>query len=129
EVKLSPKVMLDLIQARKAIEPLAASLAAMWADEEEIERMWETLRRSESYLHDDLNLTASNMSFHAQVAQASGNVVFAQVMEILTQAFAKEQEAILAIHAARDQDHEQHKAIVRAIERRDPVEAKQLMQD
>ncbi len=129
EVKLSPKVLLDLIQARKAIEPLAASLAAMWASDEEIERMRETLDRAASHIHDDRSLRASNMDFHAQVAQSSGNLVFGQIMTVLTQFFAKEQEAILAIHAGRDQDHQEHVAIFEAIERRDPIEAQQLMTD
>lgn len=126
-VKLSPKVLLDLIQARKAIEPMAASLAALWADPQEIAEMRATLARSAQHIDDDAILSRSNMNFHRLVAKASGNEVFGQIMAILTEFFAMEQEAIMAIYAAREKDHQEHLQILAAIEQRDAEKAERLM--
>lgn len=128
EQRLSPKALVDLIQARKAIEPAAASLAAMWASEEEINEMRACLETSREHLSDDSKLSRSNMNFHRLVAKASGNEVFEQLMTILTGFYYREQEAILVIYDAREKDHEEHWAIFQAIERGDPMEAGRLMQ-
>lgn len=127
EQRLSPKALVDLIQARKAIEPECAALAAMWASEEEIQEMRVCLEESREHLHDDFRLSRSNMNFHRLVAKASGNEVFDQLMTILTGFYYREQEAILVIYDAREKDHEEHWAIFRAIEAGDPEEAGRLM--
>src|SRR5207249_2102751 len=62
-------------------------------------------------LADDDVLHTVNMSFHRQIALASGNAVLVQLLDVLRDLFTEEQRLILKIFASRERDHEDHVAI------------------
>jgi GntR family transcriptional repressor for pyruvate dehydrogenase complex len=59
------------------------------------------------------------MDFHGKIARASGNSVTAQLLSVLHELFADEQQLILGIFGSREDDHRDHLSILEAIERRD----------
>jgi GntR family transcriptional regulator, transcriptional repressor for pyruvate dehydrogenase complex len=59
------------------------------------------------------------MSFHREIARASGNAVLAQLLEVLRELFAEEQRVILDIFGSRTRDHTEHLEILAAIEAHD----------
>jgi GntR family transcriptional repressor for pyruvate dehydrogenase complex len=60
-----------------------------------------------------------NLSFHRQIALASGNVVMHQILEVLSNLFKREQRIILGIHGRQEDDHREHVEIYEALRARD----------
>jgi GntR family transcriptional repressor for pyruvate dehydrogenase complex len=125
--EVSKKMLLDLIEARTAIEVLGASRAAEHATEAQLDQMAALLDHAEAHLGNDDVLNTTNMAFHRSIADASGNAVFRQLLEVLTNLFTREQRAILDIQNSRAEDHRQHVAIYRALRARNAAEAGALM--
>ena len=123
------KLLLDLVEARIPIEVKAAGAAAVNATEENFAAMRECLRRAEQHFGDVDVLTATNMGFHHEITLASGNLVLSQLLDVLRNLFQKEQRIILSIYGSPRRDHEQHEAILEALESRDADLAVQRMQE
>ena len=70
-------------------------------------------------LGNDGVLNEVNMGFHRLIARASGNTVLAQLPDVLHDLFTDEQRLILGIFGSRDRDHQEHLAILDALEQRD----------
>jgi len=113
--EVSKEVLLDLIEARIAIETESARLAAQNASPDHVERMEELLNEAMSNIDDDKALTETNMKFHREIALASGNVVIGQILEVISNLFEHEQRTILDIYGSREEDHEEHYNIFDAI--------------
>lgn len=126
---LSKKILLDLIEARTAIEVIAAGLAASRVTETQLHDMARLLDQAEANLGDDDALNQVNMAFHRTIAVASGNAVFRQLLEVMTSLFTREQRAILDIQNARGLDHRQHVGIYVALRNRDAKLARDLMRE
>jgi GntR family transcriptional repressor for pyruvate dehydrogenase complex len=125
---IDAQVVIDLLDARRLIEPYLAEHAALAASPDQIARLADLLARSERQLGgDDRALRKSNMAFHVEIARCAGNVVLTQVMESLVELYASEQSAMLVLANAREQDHRQHVAILAAIQSGDGQKAKTLM--
>jgi len=122
----SQKLLLDLVVARSAIEVTAAGLAATHASQAQLDEMARLLLQAEANRGDDI-LNQTNMAFHRSIAVASGNLVFRQLLEVLTSLFTREQRAILDIQNSRAKDHQQHVSIYEALVARDPALARDRM--
>lgn len=123
------KLLLDLVEARIPIEVKAAGAAAVYATEENFAAMREYLQRAAAHFDDVDVLTATNMGFHHEITVASGNLVLSQLLDVLRNLFQKEQRMILNIYGSPRKDHEQHVAILEALESRDAGLAVQRMQE
>jgi GntR family transcriptional repressor for pyruvate dehydrogenase complex len=124
----SKKLLLDLIEARLVIEPRTASLAAEHATTVHLEQM-ERVLLTESQLNADSEdiRKPTKMAFHRQVAEASGNDVFAQILEVISNLFQREQEMILNIYSSRRNDLAEHQTILEAIkDKNDALAAKEM---
>lgn len=127
--KLEARTILDLLDARLLIEPELAELTTKTADDVTIARIGSILDEAEKYLTgNDRMLHKVNMSFHLAIAQCSGNIVLAHIMESLIDLYSHEQLVILALYNARTQDHQEHRAIFDAIRSRDPQRARVSME-
>lgn len=127
--EVSKDMMVDLIEARIPLELESVAQAARNATEEDIERLEQLLEEAERYLEDDEALNQTNMAFHREVAIASGNMVIAQILEVLSNLFEREQRVLLDIHGSRDEDHAEHLHILDAIREGDAELARRRMQD
>jgi len=123
----SKQQLLDLIEARAAIEVLGAERAATAATDAQLDQMQVLLAHAEANLGNDEVLNQTNMAFHRSIAVASGNTVLAQLLEVLTSLFTHEQRAILDIQNSRAEDHRQHVEICEALRARDASMAGRLM--
>ena len=127
--RLKIETILDLLDARLLIEPHLAGLAAD-ADEAAIAdpaRLIEDAGRLLEGSEDD-RLSAANLGFHRGVARCGGNSVLAQVIDSLLDLYGPEQMEILRLYADRVHDHEEHAAILQAIQAHDPALASERMQ-
>jgi GntR family transcriptional repressor for pyruvate dehydrogenase complex len=125
---VSKKLLLDLVGARIPIEVKAITLAASAATEEHLAKMAELLAKSEENLDNDVVLSVTNMAFHREIAVASGNTVLAQLQEVLTNLFLREQRMILGIYGSREKDHQEHLGLLDALRRRDAALAQERME-
>ena len=126
---LSKKVLLDLVEARTAIEVPGAGLAAINATDAQLDEMARLLAHAEANLDNDDVLNQTNMAFHRAIAVASGNVVSRQLLDVLTNLFTHEQRAILDIQNQRSIDHRQHVVILDALRSRDADAARTQMRE
>jgi GntR family transcriptional repressor for pyruvate dehydrogenase complex len=116
---VTKKLLLDLIHARIPIESQSAGDAVRNATPEQLAELRRILAEAGQNLGDDEVLNSVNMEFHSKIAQASGNSVTAQLLNVLHELFTDEQRLILGIFGSREADHQGHLEILDAIERRD----------
>jgi GntR family transcriptional repressor for pyruvate dehydrogenase complex len=127
--RLKIETIFDLLDARLLIEPHLAGLAAA-ADDSAIAELAELIERAARLLEgeQDVPLTAANLGFHRGVARCGGNAVLGQVIDTLLDLYEPEQMEILRLYADRAHDHEEHVAILQAIQGHDPALASERMQ-
>jgi GntR family transcriptional repressor for pyruvate dehydrogenase complex len=113
------KLLVDLIEARIPIELQTAALAARHATDQHLDEMNRLLTRAGRSFGDAALLNQVNLSFHRQIALASGNVVMHQILEVLSSLFKREQRIILGIHGRQEDDHHEHVEIYEALRARD----------
>ncbi|MBO2459016.1 FadR/GntR family transcriptional regulator [Actinomadura violacea] len=125
---LQGDLLLQLLDARLLIEPPLAAMAARRAEPGDLERLRAVLDQAGRHLEgEDLELDAANRSFHRATAQASGNAVLGEVIDSLLSVHGAEQREILRIFDDRRRDHDDHRAILGAIEAGDAGRAEELM--
>ncbi|WP_117210966.1 FadR/GntR family transcriptional regulator [Allorhizocola rhizosphaerae] len=125
---LATEQLSQLLEARLLVEPYLAAHAARRNDVNERKRLRSALRKAERNIgNDDETLHEANMEFHRAVAAASGNTVLHEVIDSLLSVHAGEQREIQRIFDDRVRDHEEHRAVLAAIEAGDPDRASELM--
>ena len=118
----------ELIEARLVVEPGEAGLAARRAGQAERAGLRQMLTAAARHLSgDDTELHEANMGFHRAIARATGNLVLAEVVDSLLTAHSAEQQEILKIFDDRRRDHDEHLAILAAIEDGDAETATERM--
>ena len=130
---LDKRTILNLLQARLLIEPSIAELAALNATAKDIDHLSALLDDAEAHLSGqeaaDAVLGVVNMQFHRGIAEGAGNPILADVVFTLTEVHIKEQMAVLDLYNNRLRDHEEHKQILVALQKRDAAGARGLMHD
>ena len=128
---LESETILELLAARRLIEPPVTELSARNAPDEALEDLATLLEDAERNLSgdeaSDQVLGAVNMKFHRAIAEASGNNVLSEIVYSLTELHIKEQMAVMGIYNNRAHDHEEHKKILHALCSRDASKARDLM--
>lgn len=118
----------DLLEARLVVEPGAAGLAALRAGEAGKATLRDILAAAARHLSgEDNELHEANMSFHRAIARVTGNRVLAEVVDSLLTAHAAEQQEILKIFDDRRRDHDEHLAVLAAIDDGDSETATERM--
>lgn len=128
--RLERETILDLLDARLLIEPQLARLAAA-AEDAAIDRLHELIGQAGELVEsgEDAELSVVNLSFHRGVARCSGNGVLAQVIDSLLDLYEAEQLEVMRLYADRRHDHEEHVAILTAIQAHDGALAAARMQE
>lgn len=116
---VTKKLLLDLVHTRTPLELQSVSLAAHNAEPKHLEKMRKLLKTAADNLDNDAVLNDVNMSFHREIALASGNTVLTQVISVLHDLFSEEQRLIIGITGSMTQDHDEHVGILDALEKQD----------
>jgi GntR family transcriptional repressor for pyruvate dehydrogenase complex len=125
--RVTKKLLLDLIRVRIPLEMQSAAEAVRNASPEHLREMRRLLMTARDNIADDVKLNHLNMGFHHEVAQASGNTVLAQLLNVLHELFVEEQRLILSIFGSRERDLAEHLSILDAIDQRDETLAVERM--
>jgi len=121
------KLVAELLDVRKIIEPAIAARAAHNASPEQIVEMESILRRQ--YEKEKRSETAieEDSDFHYCLALAANNSVLLRVLEVLTDLLQKSREDPLQVRGRASSSLSGHRDIVSAIRRKDAAEAEVAM--
>ena len=114
--------ILYLVDARLALEPSIAALAARHRSEEQLARLESTssgARKKDA-------AQGERRNFHRELAGASGNPVLFEVVDSLLTARSRDQRAVRRLVPDRARDLDQHRAIFEAVRDQDPGAAEEL---
>lgn len=117
----------NLLEVRIALESIAAANMALHGTDEEIERLGTILARMKSSLKDRVKYAAADLDFHVTVAQSSGNSLLIDLIGMIRNQLANALAKLLLPHVL-PISLKEHEPVFRAIERRDPVAARNAMQ-
>ena len=125
---LDVEQLAELLDARLLIEPYLAGLAARYREPATVAALASALDAAERHLTgDDARLHEANMAFHRAVASTSGHRILREVLDTLLSIHAGEQRKILQLFDDRFRDHEEHRAVLDAIEAGSEARARDLM--
>ncbi len=118
----------EIMDAQRAIECLAAELAAEHATEADIARLRSLIDDADASLNDPERFTQLGAEFHLAVAEASHNrVLVVQLISLQHVSWPRRNPTLNAQVARRV--NEVHRELLALIEIRDPVGARNMMDD
>lgn len=110
--------VLGLLEVRRILEPAATAMAAYHMRDEEIAELHELLEAMEN-TKEVPDLIAVEVQFHHRIAAGSGNIVLATLVDSLSPPTIRARTYHqLTEPGAVERSHEQHRAIVQALESR-----------
>jgi GntR family transcriptional repressor for pyruvate dehydrogenase complex len=121
------KVIAELLDFRKMLEPPLARRAALHASPEQIAAMEEILRRQESKLHLGKITIEEDSEFHYSIALAAENSVVVKVVDVLMDLLRKTRERSLQTEGRQQKSLAGHRRIVAALKRGDALAAEAAM--
>lgn len=108
--------LLELLQARAAIEPSIARMAAQVRDPRGLAWLQECVAAASRQIRDEQpGLWRSNIDLHRAIATTSGNAILAELLDSLVLVHADDQRAILELHGGIAEDFAEHEELVRLI--------------
>ncbi len=119
----------DVIEARQALEPMVARLAAERITDEQLKLLRSSVEVMLDNLDDHEVFLEENERFHSTIAEATGNVVLHVFQETVK---SVADGAIVGVEYTphrRKAVAEAHQRIVEALEARDPVASEKAMQE
>lgn len=122
--------IIDVWEVRKTIEIRTTEMAAESRTDRELKGLQNIVDAIASNLDDLDKVSALNADFHNAIARASQNVLFAQILASfapITRVATREAWRSSATKALRQAQLSRHRAIVRAIARKDPEAAADAM--
>lgn len=119
----------DILEARRAIEPLCASLAAKNASEDEVTFLWGLLYRYEDAYakNDPIGMAESDDRLHMKIAELSKNEVLISILSILNEKLTDHRANLFAVEGNGVLAISMHKDIVSAIAKGSAQEAEAAM--
>ena len=124
-VENKSKLVRDVIDFRRMVEPLIAMLAANNATQTQIEELDKIEQEVEQLIAENKSHAVADVAFHAKVGEMSGNLVMPKIGPIINNAID------LFIHVTgsilRNETVSDHRAIIDAIKQKDPLRASDAM--
>jgi GntR family transcriptional repressor for pyruvate dehydrogenase complex len=119
----------NLFEVRMVIEPDLAALAARRARFDQIVKMREILQEQEALIKGGDSGITADTQFHYLLAEAAGNELLFNIMNGLMDLLRETRQASLQTSGRPARSIKQHRAVLRAIETRDPKGAEQRMRE
>lgn len=118
-----------LFEVRRVLEPGLAALAARRATADQIEKLRTVLDRQEAKIRGGETGMKEDTAFHFLIAEATGNEVLLRIVDNLMDLLRKTRETSLQQGDRPARSLKQHRAILSAIEARDPAAAERRMRE
>jgi GntR family transcriptional regulator, transcriptional repressor for pyruvate dehydrogenase complex len=117
----------ELFEARRVIEPALAALAAERIDEATLEELRRCGRDSAAAVDDEDAFMRTDLELHGLIARAASNSILWHVIGSISGSGVASRRRTNPLPGLREQSVEDHRAIVAAIEARDPEAAAAAM--
>ncbi len=121
------KLVGELLDVRKMIEPPLAARAAMHATPEEVGEMESILRRQQERMRGGDLAVEEDSEFHYAIALAADNSVVLKVLDVLMDLLRDTRERSLQVEGRPEKSMAGHQEILDAIRRRDAAGAEAAM--
>ncbi len=125
--RVRESAVLEVLDAREAVECKAAELAALHATAGDISRIKAIARKADLAIEKQKDSYEANSAFHLAVGAASHNAVLHSLLELLLNLRADIHRTDLLNKEQYIDSFKEHSEIVAAIERRAPASARELM--
>jgi GntR family transcriptional repressor for pyruvate dehydrogenase complex len=126
-LKLSDGQLKELFEARRVIEPGLAALAAERVDGETLAALHRCVGDSTAALGDDEAFMRADLQLHGLIAQAASNSILSRVIESIGGMGVASRRRTNSLPGVQEQTVDDHRAIVAALEARDPPAAAAAM--
>ncbi len=117
----------DIFQFRKVIEPEIAALAAASMDEETLNRLKVIVCDQQMKAQSGKNTSDLDTKLHLEIAKATGNSIFPEMMQALDRIMNESRSEILQPPKRQQASIAAHFKILDAFENRDPALARETM--
>ncbi len=117
----------DLVEARRIVEEGIGHLAARRATREDLEALDAFLSQREGELAAGKHDLASDVAFHALLAESTGNPVLVSLMRHLNELWLQAREKTGRKPTSPHKAHQFHRQILAAVRRRQPASARRLV--
>lgn len=117
------KLVGELLDVRKMIEPPLAARAAVHATSDEVAEMDSILRRQEEKMRGGELAIEEDNEFHYAIALAADNSVVLKVLDVLMDLLRETRERSLQVEGRPERSMADHREILDAIKRQDPAGA------
>jgi DNA-binding FadR family transcriptional regulator len=124
---LSDGQMQELFEARRVIEPGLAALAAARADDETVEALRLCVGESAATVDDEEAFMQADLELHSLIARAASNSILWHVIGSISGMGVASRRRTNPLPGLREQSVEDHRALVAALEARDPDAAAAAM--
>jgi len=118
-----------MFEVRRVIEPDLAALAARRATAGRLEKLRAILSEQEGEVQRGQTGMKQDTMFHYMIAEATGNEILVRIVDNLMDLLSKTREASLQHDERPARSLKQHRAILRAIEARNPRATERQMRD
>lgn len=119
----------NIVEARGSLEPAMSRLAAQRISDEDLAVLKDNLDRMLAGIDDEATFTDTNQEFHDLIAHASGNHLFAHLIDALTGILDGTSIGVEYPQRRRLAVHEAHKRIYEALASHDPIAAADTMRE
>ena len=119
----------DLTEVRQLLEGETASLAALRATAEDLARLEATLVQMESQKENLKNFVEADLEFHQALAAATHNALIELFLTPITGLLTDISAQLSPLPKAREEAIKHHRSILRAIKRKDSIQARRAMQE
>jgi len=117
----------ELLDVRKIIEPPLARRAASHISEEEIANLAQILHRQEDKVRQGQLAIEEDSDFHFNIALAADNSVVLKVLDVLMNLLRETRERSLQVEGRKEKSLAGHRRILAALKRHDPEAAEAAM--
>lgn len=128
-LQIDPSGFLDLFEVRQVLEVAAARLAAPKITEEMLGSLDELVGAAAAALRQPARYSEIDFELHAKVVEATGNPIYLSLYESVSDLLVEIRRRTARVQAVRNQDQDDHLAIVAALRVRDADAAAAAMHD
>ena len=116
-------------EARRVVEIALTEMAAKRATPEDIERIWHAMHRMEANIHHTDAFVRADLDFHLGVARASKNELLEQFYHLARKLLVEVIHELVSLPRVQQDSIPFQRAILEAIEKRDPELARQAAEE
>jgi GntR family transcriptional repressor for pyruvate dehydrogenase complex len=121
------KLVAELLDVRKMLEPPLAARAAVHATGEQIAQLESILRRQHDKAQRGQPAVEEDSEFHYTIALAAQNSVVLKLLDVLMDLLRETRARSLQVEGRRERSLAGHKRVLEAIKRRDPAAAERAV--